>query len=108
FPYTTLFRSLKISKEKVYQSKEVLEKEIAGYKIISTLLDTFTRAVENNLAGKASSYDKLVLKGMLPNFPANDFQIYSLLLETCCHIASLTDGNAVGTYQKLQGVTSLG
>lgn len=99
---------LKISKEKVYQSKEVLEKEIAGYKIISTLLDTFTRAVENNLAGKASSYDKLVLKGMLPNFPANDFQIYSLLLETCCHIASLTDGNAVGTYQKLQGVTSLG
>ncbi|HLU80822.1 MAG TPA: deoxyguanosinetriphosphate triphosphohydrolase [Flavobacteriaceae bacterium] len=98
---------LKISKEKVYQSKEVLEKEIAGYKIISTLLDTFTRAVENNLAGKASSYDKLVLKGMLPNFPADDFQIYSLLLETCCHIASLTDGNAVGTYQKLQGVTSL-
>lgn len=98
---------LKISKEKVYQSKEVLEKEIAGYKIISTLLDTFTRAVENNLAGKASSYDKLVLKGMLPNFPAVDFQIYSLLLETCCHIASLTDGNAVGTYQKLQGVTSL-
>jgi dGTPase len=97
---------LKISREKVYQSKEVLDKEIAGYKIISTLLDTFTQAVENTVSGKASNYDKLIAKGMLPNLPKDDSKIYPLLLETCCFVASLTDGNALSTYQKLQGTTT--
>jgi dGTPase len=35
---------IKISVEKIYQSKEVIEKEVAGYRIIADLLDVFTSA----------------------------------------------------------------
>ena len=38
---------IKISVEKIYQSTEVREKEIAGYNILTTLLDAFTTAFEN-------------------------------------------------------------
>ena len=36
---------IKISIEKIYESKEVIEKEVAGYNIINKLLDTFISSV---------------------------------------------------------------
>jgi dGTPase len=39
---------IKISVEKIYQSREVIEKEIVGYQIIQTLLDKFITAFDNN------------------------------------------------------------
>ena len=39
---------IKLSVEKIYQSKEVLEKEIAGYQIINTLLTTYTKSIQSN------------------------------------------------------------
>ena len=53
---------IKISVEKVYQSTEVMEKEIAGYNILSTLLDGFTVAYENYQNDRARHYDKLLLR----------------------------------------------
>src|SRR5690606_4988492 len=35
---------IKLSIERIYQSEEVINKEIAGYKMLSHLLDTYTRA----------------------------------------------------------------
>ena len=53
---------IKISVEKIYESKEVIEKEAAGYNIIKKLLDTFISCVNRNYEGKTNSYDKLILK----------------------------------------------
>ncbi len=36
---------IKISIEKIYQSEEVISKEIAGYQMLSHLLDTYTEAL---------------------------------------------------------------
>ena len=38
---------IKISVKKIYQSREVIEKELIGYKIIQTLLDKFITAYNN-------------------------------------------------------------
>ena len=56
---------INLSVEKIYQSREVIEKEIVGYQIIQTLLDKFITAFNNKYEGTASNYDKLLLK-MLP------------------------------------------
>ena len=93
---------LKISIEKIYKSNEVIEKEIAGYTILSTLLDTYTTAFENHLNNKARHYDKLILKefdGMLDNTASE----YEYLMECCNYISRLTDGNALQIFQKIKG-----
>ena len=55
---------IKISIENIYQSTEVIDKEIAGYGVINTLLNTYTNAINNCFNNTASNYDKLILKGL--------------------------------------------
>lgn len=93
---------IKISVEKVYQSTEVMEKEIAGYTILSTLLETFTVAYENYQSGKARHYDKIMMQLIGSNAPQNQ-SVYEYLMECCNYISRLTDGNALQIFQKIKG-----
>jgi dGTPase len=93
---------IKISVEKVYQSSEVMEKEIAGYNILSTLLDAFTTAFENHQNGNARHYDKLLLRMFEGNISKNQ-SVYQYLMECCSYISRLTDGNALQIFQKIKG-----
>tara|TARA_R110001583_G_scaffold47256_16_gene148065 strand:+ start:829 stop:2235 length:1407 start_codon:yes stop_codon:yes gene_type:complete len=92
-----------LSVNKIYRSQEVLEKEIAGYKIISDLLDVYTTALVRTNEGVASNYDRLVVN-MLPGFyQQTDKPIYRILLNTCCYVASLSDSAAVHLHNKIMG-----
>ena len=51
-----------ISVEKVYKSKEVIEKELTGYKVLNFLLKTFTNSVINWRDDKVSAFDELALE----------------------------------------------
>ena len=93
---------IKISVEKVYQSSEVMEKEIAGYNILSTLLDAFTTAFENHYGGRARHYDKLLLRMFEGDISKNQ-SVYQYLMECCSYISRLTDGNALQIFQKIKG-----
>ncbi len=93
---------IKISIEKVYQSREVLEKEISGYKILTTLLDVFTKAMEKNERGETTNFDRLILKNFLSDLQLEGKSTYESLIEICSYIASLTDGNALRIFKKLE------
>lgn len=94
---------IKVSVENVYQSKEVIEKEIAGYEVITQLLDSFTNAIYNSFTGKLSNYDKLIIK-MLPDvLKQEDETIYDYLLGVCHYVSKLSDSNAMLTYKKIKG-----
>lgn len=93
---------IKISVEKIYQSNEVVEKEIAGYNILSTLLDGYTTAFENYYNGNVRHYDKLLLKDFENSLRQNQ-PAYSYLMECCNYISRLTDGNALQLFQKIKG-----
>src|SRR5690554_6320041 len=93
---------IKISIEKIYQSAEVREKEIAGYNILATLLDAFTTAFENHHLGKAREYDMLLLRTITDNIGVFD-STYHYLMECCSYISRLTDGSAVQIFQKIKG-----
>ena len=94
---------LKLSVANIYQSKEVVDKEIAGYEVITKLLDTFITAVNNMYNGTASNYDKLIVKTLPNTLNIEDNQLYNRVLSVCHFVASLSDSNAVLTYKKLKG-----
>lgn len=93
---------IKISVEKIYQSNEVREKEIAGHNILTTLLDAFTFAFENYQAGKARHYDLLLMRTINPELMKYDSH-YDFLMECCSYISRLTDGSAVQIFHKIKG-----
>jgi dGTPase len=91
---------IKLSVKNIYQSREVIEKELSGYQIINNLLDKFITAYNNNHEGKATNYDKLLLKILPEKHHLEKETLYDRLLHICHFISMLTDGKAV-LYNKI-------
>ncbi|MCA0958485.1 dNTP triphosphohydrolase [Muricauda ruestringensis] len=94
---------IKMSVEKIYQSTEVVDKELAGYRIISDLLDTYTTALINVKEGQDTNYDRLLLTSLPEKYRNTDASLYKILLDTSCFVASLSDSAAVHIHDKLTG-----
>lgn len=96
---------IKISVEKIYQSEEVINKEIAGYKMLSFLLDTYTKAFLPEKEEEDSNFRELVIKSVPRlQFLKEETTLYKILLEICSYTASLTDGLTVASFEKYQGL----
>lgn len=93
-----------ISIKKIYQSKEVIEKEVIGYKVINSLLDVFCKAYNNKIENKESNYDKIVLKLLPERFQTEKESLYERLLHICHYISLLTDGKAIELYKLIKGI----
>ncbi|WP_408048093.1 deoxyguanosinetriphosphate triphosphohydrolase [Tenacibaculum crassostreae] len=94
---------IKISIDKIYRSKEVVEKEVAGYKIIADLLDVFVTALNNKFDGTQSNYDKLVLNLLPEEYQQERPKLYDRIMQVCSYIAGLSDGFAIRLHRKLMG-----
>lgn len=94
---------IQISIKNVYQSKEVIEKEVAGYKVINVLLDVFCSAYNNKIEGSESNYDKIVLKLLPERFQSEKEDVYQRLLHICHYVSLLTDGKALQLYNLITG-----
>jgi dGTPase len=95
---------IKLSVEKIYRSREVVEKELAGYKIIAHLLDVFVSATNNKYENNATNYDALIISLLPESIQAPKETLYLRILTMCRFVASLTDGFALQLYQKLNGL----
>jgi len=94
---------IKLSVEKIYQSKEVLEKEIAGYGLLNTLLDTLTQSVNNCYNNTASNYDYLIVKAIPKTIDVLQPSLYKRLLSVCYYISLLSDSQAINQYKNIKG-----
>jgi len=94
---------IKLSVDKIYRSQEVLEKEIAGYKLISDILDVYTNALVKTSEENASNYDKLLVNTLPEYYKRTDISTYEIILNTCCYVASLSDSSAVHIHNKIMG-----
>jgi dGTPase len=95
---------INLSVERIYRAPEVVEKEVAGYRILSDILEVTTGALVAKQEGRASSYDNLILQ-MLPiegRQPAAG-SVYEALLQACGFVASLSDRAAVHIHNKISG-----
>ncbi|WBL25902.1 dGTP triphosphohydrolase [Zunongwangia sp. HGR-M22] len=95
---------IKISVEKIYQSEEVINKEIAGYKMLETLLDTYTKAFLPETEDPDSNFNDLVLRS-LPKLKhlQSETSVFEKLIQICSYTASLTDGFTVSSFKRYQG-----
>ncbi|MVX35577.1 dNTP triphosphohydrolase [Myroides sp. LoEW2-1] len=93
---------INISVNNVYQSKEVVEKEIIGYKVIHSLLDSFTTAVNNHYHHDETHYDTLVLKLLPEKYHLETDSLYERLMSVCHFVSMLTDGKALELYHSLK------
>jgi dGTPase len=109
FPYALTDKSkykaqmddiIKLSVKNIYQSREVIEKELTGYQIINNLLDKFITAYNNKYEGKATNFDQLLLKILPEKHHLEKEDLYGRLLHICHFVSMLTDGNAL-LYNKL-------
>lgn len=112
FPYALTDKSefkaqmndvIKISIKNIYQSKEVIEKEVVGYQVINTLLDKFSSAYNNKFDGKSSNYDELILKLLPEKFVTEKMSLYERLMHICHFVSMLTDGKALQLFRIIQG-----
>ncbi|QXP80254.1 MULTISPECIES: deoxyguanosinetriphosphate triphosphohydrolase [Winogradskyella] len=92
-----------ISINNVYRSKEVINKEIAGYQILNQLLESFGKMAFNYYDDNMSNYDKLLLSTLPETVMLNTDSLYKNLLAVCLYISKLSDTNAMLMHKKLQG-----
>ena len=104
--WPTLDKIIKLSINKIYRSKLVLEKEAGGFQIIDHLIETFAVAAYYNYFDKPLPKHKSTLR-LVPEEYAllldQSESVYSALQIVIDFISGLTDSHAVRLYKTLTG-----
>ena len=90
----------RVSYGKIYHSKDVVDIEIAGYKIISTLMDLMVEAVIH----PERQYSKLLLNRVSPQYETHASTLYGKLMAVLDYISGMTDVYALGVYRRINGM----
>ena len=98
-PREAYSRLAELSVNKIYRSRDVLEVELAGFRIISTLLDLMVEAVLN----PEREYSKLLINRVSSQYDINASDIYNRLLAVLDYISGMTDVYALDIYRKING-----
>lgn len=101
-----LMRIKEISIRKIYKSRSVVEREVAGYEVLGGLLDTFIHSYNEAFAGKISAKNKSVF-GLLPNRISEEIpdDLYLRLLRIIDFVSGMTDSFAVSLFRKIKGIS---
>lgn len=94
---------INISIEKVYRSKEVIEKEISGYRIIADLLEVFSDALIRKSKSEETAYDRLAIELIPSIYKEEQSSTYDILMNCACFVASLSDRAAILLHAKISG-----
>ncbi|QOD59986.1 deoxyguanosinetriphosphate triphosphohydrolase [Polaribacter haliotis] len=94
---------IKISVDKIYKSTEVIEKEVAGYRIIADLLDVFVTALNNKFNGNTSNFDMLVLNLLPDEYKTETNSLYNRIMQICSFVSRMSDSYAIRMHKKITG-----
>lgn len=89
-----------ISVKQIYAHPTVVQIELAGYKIIDTLLDTFIQAIFNQ-----SGYDKKLLSIIPEQYMNNQETTYGKIQTIVDYLSGMTDVYALDLYRKITGIS---
>ena len=101
---TQIEKIINLSITNIYQSPQVVEKELAGYAILQHLLKVYFTAVYHHWKGETSSYDRIILKTIPDQYLLGKENLYELILSLTSYIASLTDTQTTQLHSKLTGI----
>lgn len=86
---------------KIYCATEVLDIELAGYKIILTLIDELIQAVLN----PEKSYSRQLLRRIPPQYETGSDTTYGKIQSVLDYISGMTDVYALDLYRKITGMS---
>lgn len=86
--------------KKIYRSQEVLDVELAGYKIIMTLLEHFVEAVLH----PDRAYSKQLLMRFPDQYETELPDTYGKIMAVLDYISGMTDVYALDLYRKITGI----
>ena len=92
---------INLSVRNIYQSKEVIQKEVIGHRAISILLEQYSQAAVQKWKGNAQTFDKLIISLVPEGTPIVGKTLYETLLNVSCFVASLSDGKALRMAQDM-------
>ncbi len=90
---------VKVSKAKIYNSKDVVDIELAGYKIIYTLIQLFTTAAMT----PEKAYSQLLLNRVSSQYDVTAQNPYYRIMAVLDYISGMTDVFALDLYRKING-----
>lgn len=93
---------INISIEKMYRSKEVIEKELNGYRVLTDLLNVFITAVNHKYDDKTTGFDQLVLELLPEEYAIQNDSLYQRILGVCTFIAGMSDRYAILLHSKVK------
>lgn len=104
-----LKRIIKISIEKIYCARSVVEIEAAGHEVLPGLLDEFTRTgvhlIEGRVSRKYSNLQKLLPAEVVNAIRMHPDDYYLMLRNIVDFISGMTDRHAISLYRKIKGMS---
>lgn len=88
-----------VSIKKIYRSRDVLDIELAGFRIISTLLDLMIEAVTS----PEKAYSKLLIDRVSGQYNIKSPVLYERIQAVLDYISGMTDVFALDLYRKING-----
>lgn len=94
-------RCTALSYEKIYRSKPVLDVELAGYKIMETLMDQMTEAITH----PDRYYSKQLICRVSSQYDIDSPDLETRIMAMIDYISGMTDVYALDVYQKINGIS---
>jgi dGTPase len=91
----------RLSWDKIYRAKEVVDIELAGNRIITFLLEKLTHAVCN----PELNYSRLLLSQVPDQYEVNSPDLFQKLQGVVDHVSAMTDVYALNLFRKLNGMS---
>lgn len=85
--------------EQIYRSRDVLDIELAGFHVISTLLELMVDAV----CSPEKAYSQLLINRVSSQYDINSDTLYGKLQAVLDYISGMTDVYALDLYRKIKG-----
>ena len=100
---------IKVSVDKIYRAREVVEIEAAGHEVLPGLLEEFTRAgfylMNNTPSRKYQNLQLLLPEEIRIVILQHPKDVYFMLRQVIDFISGLTDRNALNLFRKIKGVS---
>ena len=90
----------RVSHRSIYHSKDVVDIELAGFKVMTSLVATFTDAVMH----PNRAYSQLLLHRVSSQYQIHAPRLYDRLLSVLDYISGMTDVYALDLYRNINGM----
>ena len=94
-------RCAKLSKQRIYRSKVVLDVELSGYKIMETLMLQMVEAIMH----PERYYSQQLIGRVSSQYAINSPDLETRLMAVIDYISGMTDVYALDVYQKINGIS---